>query len=60
MATFISNSIAAATITIACIGLYNTTGANSIFCGGSFASSTLGSAQAINCSYDIIFTASTS
>lgn len=61
LATFVSNSIISATNqTIACIGLYNTTGSNSIFCGGSFASSTLGNSQAINCSYDVVFTASTS
>lgn len=60
LATFVSNSLFTDTATVACIGLYNTTGANSIFCGGSFASSTLGSAQAINCTYDIVFTASTS
>jgi hypothetical protein len=60
LATFVSNSIISATNqTIACIGLYNITGANSIFCGGSFASSTLGNSQAINCSYDVVFTAST-
>ena len=61
LATFVSNSIISATNqTIGCIGLYNITGANSIFCGGSFASSTLGNSQAINCTYDIVFTASTS
>jgi len=61
LATFVSNSIISTTQqTIGCIGLYNTTGANSIFCGGSFASSTLGNSQAINCSYDVVFTASTS
>lgn len=61
LATFVSNSIISATNqTIACIGLYATTAANSIFCGGSFASSTLGNSQAINCTYDVVFTASTS
>jgi hypothetical protein len=61
LATFVSNSIISTTQqTIACIGLYNTTAANSIMCGGSFASSTLGNSQAINCSYDLVFTASTS
>lgn len=61
LATFVSNSIISATNqTIACIGLYQTTGASSIFCGGSFAASTLGNSQAINCTYDVVFTASTS
>ena len=61
LATFVSNSIVSATNqTIACIGLYNTTAANSIMCGGSFTASTLGNSQAINCSYDLVFTASTS
>jgi hypothetical protein len=61
LATFVSNSIISTTAqTIACIGLYQTTGASSIFCGGSFASSTLGNSQAINCTYDVVFTASTS
>ena len=61
LATFISNSIISTTAqTIACIGLYATTNQSSVFCGGSFASSTLGQSQAINCSYDVVFTASTS
>lgn len=61
LATFVSNSIISTTAqTIACIGLYQTTGASSIFCGGSFASSTLGNSQAINATYDVVFTASTS
>jgi len=61
-ATFVSNSMMATTgnSTIGCIGLYAYTTANSIMCGGSFASSTLGSNQAINCTYDIVWTASTS
>ena len=60
-ATFPSNWLitAAGASTIGCIGLYCTTGASSIFCGGSFASSTLGSNQAVNCTYDIVWTAST-
>ena len=59
LANFVSNSIISATNqTIACIGLFNTTNATAIFCGGSFASSTLGSAQSINCTYDVVFTAS--
>lgn len=60
LATFVSNSAFTTTSTIACIGLYATTSANSIFAGGSFASSTLGSAQAVNCTYDVVFLASTS
>jgi len=61
LATFISNSIISTTNqTIACIGLYAATNQSSVFCGGSFASSTLGNSQAINCTYDIVFTASTS
>jgi len=61
-ATFVSNSMMATTgnSTIGCIGLYAYTTVNSIMCGGSFASSTLGSNQAINCTYDIVWTASTS
>jgi hypothetical protein len=60
-ATFVSNSLitTSGNSTIGCIGLYATTAANSLFCGGSFASSTLGSNQAINCTYDIVWTAST-
>ena len=61
LATFVSNSIISTTNqTIACIGLYQTTGASSIFCGGSFSASTLGQSQSINCTYDVVFTASTS
>jgi hypothetical protein len=60
LATFISNSMFTTDGTIAGIGLYNITGANSIFAGGSFASSTLGANQAINCTYDVVFLASTS
>ena len=61
-ATFVSNSMMATTgnSTIGNIGLYAYTTANSIMCGGSFASSTLGSNQAINCTYDIVWTASAS
>jgi len=57
LATFVSNSIATTTITIAAIGLFHTTNATSAMCAGSFASSTMGSAQAINCTYDIVFSA---
>jgi hypothetical protein len=58
LATFASASTMPGTI--ACIGLYATSAANSIFAGGSFASSTLGTTQAVNCTYDVVFTASTS
>ena len=57
LATFVSNSLATTTRTIAAIGLFHTTNATSAMCAGSFASSTLGSAQAINCTYDIVFSA---
>ena len=61
LATFVSNSIISTTQqTIACIGLYATTNQSSIFCGGSFEASTLGQSQAVNCSYDVVFLASTS
>ena len=60
LATFVSNSMFTTDGTIAGIGLYATTAANSIFAGGSFASSTLGANQAINCTYDVVFLASTS
>jgi uncharacterized Zn-binding protein involved in type VI secretion len=60
LATFVSGSIISATNqTIGCIGLYATT-AGSLMCGGSFTASTLGSNQAINCSYTVVFTASAS
>jgi len=57
LATFVSNTIATDTITIAAIGLFHTTNATSAMCAGTFASSTLGSAQAINCTYDLVFSA---
>jgi len=62
LATFVSGSIISATNqTIGCIGLYAaTTSTNSVFCGGSFTASTLGSNQAINCSYSVLFLASAS
>ena len=59
LANFVSNSIiSASNQTIACIGLFATTNATAVFCGGSFTASTLGSNQAINCTYDIVFTCS--
>lgn len=57
---FTSNGVFQGVSTIAAIGLYAGTAASQIFCGGSFASSTLGSNQAINCTYDVVFLASTS
>jgi len=57
-ATFISSNCFTTTCTIACIGLFHTTNATSAMCVGSFASSTLGSAQNVNATYDIVFTAS--
>lgn len=58
LTTFVSNSIISTTAqTIAAIGLFHTTNATSMMCGGSFASSTLGNSQAINCTYDIVFSA---
>jgi len=58
LGTFASN-FAGASTTIACLGLYMTT-TGSIFCGGSFASSTLATNQAVLITYDVVFVASTS
>jgi hypothetical protein len=33
---------------------------DTVFCGGSFTSSTLGVSQAVNCTYDLVFIASAS
>ncbi len=57
--TFASN-FAGASSTVAGIGLYYSSGAESIFCGGSFASSTFGTTQAINVTYDLVMLASIS
>ena len=57
LATFVSNSLFTTTATIASIALIHTTNATSAMCAGSFTASTLGSAQAINCTYDIVFSA---
>jgi hypothetical protein len=57
LATFVSGSLFTTTSTIASIALIHTTNATSAMCAGSFTASTLGSAQAVNCSYDIIFSA---
>jgi hypothetical protein len=58
LGTFTSNFLAGSS-TIGAVGLYMTT-SGSIFCGGSIASSTFGTTQAINVTYDVIFLASTS
>jgi len=47
------------TAQISNVGLYATTGVQ-IFCGGTFASSSVASNQAINLSYDVVFVASSS
>jgi hypothetical protein len=59
LATFTSNQFGAST-TIGNLGLYATTSANSYFCWGSFASSTVATNQAVNVTYQIVFIASTS
>jgi hypothetical protein len=56
-ASFSSGAISNTDITIASIGLIHATNATSAMCAGSFASSTMGNAQAINCTYDIVFSA---
>ena len=57
-ATFVSNSlVTSGTSSIAGIGLYNAVSVSSAMCAGTFAGSTLGSNQAVNCSYDIVFSA---
>ena len=58
LGTFTSNFLGASS-TIGAVGLYMTT-SGSIFCGGSIASSTFGTTQSINVTYDVIFIASTS
>jgi hypothetical protein len=56
LATWVSGT---STATIANVGLYATTGVQ-IFCGGTFASSSVASNQAVNLTYDVVFIASTS
>lgn len=62
VAQFVSNSMVTGAVTgsITYVGLYATSAANSVLCHGTFTSSTLISNQAINVSYNLIFTASTS
>ena len=58
LGTFTSNIFAAST-TIACAGLHSATN-GSVFCMGTFASSTVATNQAVNLTYDVVFLASTS
>jgi len=57
LATFISSNCFSTTMTLAAIGMHYTTNATSMMCGGSFTASTIGSAQNVNATYDIIFSA---
>jgi hypothetical protein len=57
LANYIAYKFCSTGGSIASIGLLHTTNATSAMCAGSFASSTLGNAQAINCTYDIVFSA---
>jgi hypothetical protein len=57
LATFISSNFATTTLTLAAIGMFHTTNATSAMCAGSFASSTIGSAQNVNATYDLVFSA---
>jgi hypothetical protein len=61
-AQFASNSLAtgAQSNSLTYVGLYATSAANSLMCLGTFTSSTFASNQAINVSYNLVFTASTS
>jgi len=58
LGTFSSNIFANST-TIACAGLHSATN-GSVFCMGTFASSTVATNQAVNLTYDVVFLASTS
>jgi hypothetical protein len=55
LATFSSNIFAAST-TIGIAGLHAVTN-GSVMCGGTFASSTVATNQAVNCTYNVIFAA---
>jgi uncharacterized Zn-binding protein involved in type VI secretion len=55
LATFSSNIFAAST-TVGCAGLHAATN-GSVMCGGTFASSTVATNQAINATYQILFSA---
>ena len=56
LATWVSGT---STAQISNVGLYATTGVQ-IFCGGTFASSSVASNQAVNLTYDVVFIASSS
>ena len=57
LATFSSNIFAAST-TIGIAGLRHTNNAGTVMCGGTFASSTVATNQAVNATYNILFAAS--
>jgi len=56
LATWVSGT---STAQISNVGLYATTGVQ-IFCGGTYASSSIASNQAVNLTYDVVFVASAS
>jgi hypothetical protein len=56
LATFSSNIFGAST-TIGCAGLHATSTPGTVMCGGTFASSTVATNQAVNCTYQILFSA---
>jgi hypothetical protein len=56
LATFSSNIFGAST-TIGIAGLHATSTPGTVMCGGTFASSTVATNQAVNCSYQILFAA---
>jgi hypothetical protein len=56
LATFTSNIFAAST-TIGIAGLHATSTPGTVMCGGTFASSTVATNQAVNCTYSVLFAA---
>ena len=56
LATFSSNIFEGST-TIGCAGLHATSTPGSVMCGGTFASSTVATNQAVNCTYQVLFSA---
>jgi hypothetical protein len=56
LATFSSNIFGAST-TIGIAGLHATSTPGTVMCGGTFASSTVATNQAVNCTYQILFSA---
>ena len=54
LATFSSNIFGAST-TIGIAGLHATSTPGTVMCGGTFASSTVATNQAVNCSYNLLF-----